>query len=414
MIQNLFVLNSRGDVFIEKHYRGVMARTICETFWQFVTKAQTPADVNPVISTPKCYLIHIQRNRLFFLAVVQLETPPLLVLEFLNRVGEVFVDYFGELTEEKLREHFSLVACILDEMNDNGFPFTTEPNVLKEMIAPPSVLGQLGQIFLDDHSGEQKLPEGATSNIQWRKMGVKYTNNEIYLDLIESVDTIVDSSSLIISQEISGEIQVNSRLSGMPDLTLTFTDPSVLDDVSFHPCVRYSRYERDRVLSFVPPDGVFNLAKYRCNQQADLPLYVKPQFSWHGSTGKIMVMCGTKNTRGKDVEDVVVTIPFPKCVATVSFSVNCGSVHYDEMSRTCRWNIGTLPKHITPQLNGNITLGPSEVAPDSNPTLSVDFKLQMVTLSGLKVGSLVLTNERYKPFKGVRSLTKAGNIQIRA
>lgn len=63
---------------------------------------------------------------------------------------------------------------------------------------------------------------------------------------------------------------------------------------------------------------------------------------------------------------------------------------------------------------GNITLGPSESAPESNPTLSVDFKLQMVTLSGLKVGSLVLTNERYKPFKGVRSLTKAGNIQIRA
>lgn len=43
----------------------------------------------------------------------------------------------------------------------------------------------------------------------------------------------LDSSSLIISQEISGEIQVNSRLSGMPDLTLTFVDPSVLDDVRY-------------------------------------------------------------------------------------------------------------------------------------------------------------------------------------
>lgn len=100
------------DVFIEKHYRGVMPRTICETFWQHVTKAPTPADVSPVIATPKCYLIHIQRNRLFFLAVVQLETPPLLVLEFLNRIGEVFVDYFGELSEEKLREHFAIVYCV--------------------------------------------------------------------------------------------------------------------------------------------------------------------------------------------------------------------------------------------------------------------------------------------------------------
>lgn len=101
---------------------------------------------------------------------------------------------------------------ILDEMNDNGFPFTTEPNVLKEMIAPPSVLGQLGQMFLDDHSSEQKLPEGATSNIQWRKMGVKYTNNEIYLDLIESVDTIVDRYARMVGAFVGRSATQRSRL----------------------------------------------------------------------------------------------------------------------------------------------------------------------------------------------------------
>ena len=32
---------------------------------------------------------------------------------------------------------------------------------------------------------------------------------------------------------------------------------------SFHPCVRYSRYERESVVSFVPPDGNFELVRAR-------------------------------------------------------------------------------------------------------------------------------------------------------
>jgi hypothetical protein len=48
------------------------------------------------------------------------------------------------------------------------------------------------------------------------------------------------------------------------DLTLTFVNPRLLDDVSFHPCVRYARWDQSRVISFVPPDGLFELMKYRC------------------------------------------------------------------------------------------------------------------------------------------------------
>lgn len=33
------------------------------------------------------------------------------------------------------------------------------------------------------------------------------------------------------------------KLSGMPDLTMSFVNPRILDDVSFHPCVRFRRWE---------------------------------------------------------------------------------------------------------------------------------------------------------------------------
>jgi AP-1 complex subunit mu len=46
-----------------------------------------------------------------------------------------------------------------------------------------------------------------------------------------------------------------------------------LEDVKFHQCVRLSRFENDRTISFVPPDGEFELMSYRLNTQVDDFLY---------------------------------------------------------------------------------------------------------------------------------------------
>jgi AP-3 complex subunit mu len=53
------------------------------------------------------------------------------------------------------------------------------------------------------------------------------------------------------------------RALGTPDLTLAFQNHEALADVSFHPCVRIPKWLKDRTLSFVPPDGRFNLMSYR-------------------------------------------------------------------------------------------------------------------------------------------------------
>lgn len=36
-----------------------------------------------------------------------------------------------------------------------------------------------------------------------------------------------------------------------------------LEDVKFHQCVRLSRFESERTISFIPPDGEFELMSYR-------------------------------------------------------------------------------------------------------------------------------------------------------
>jgi hypothetical protein len=68
---------------------------------------------------------------------------------------------------------------------------------------------------------------------------------------------------VLVKCEVYGEVQVNSHITGVPDLTLSFTNPSIMDDVRFHPCVRFRPWESHHILSFVPPDGLFKLMSYR-------------------------------------------------------------------------------------------------------------------------------------------------------
>ena len=40
-----------------------------------------------------------------------------------------------------------------------------------------------------------------------------------------------------------------------------------LEDIKFHQCVRLARFENDRTISFIPPDGEFDLMSYRLNTE---------------------------------------------------------------------------------------------------------------------------------------------------
>ena len=55
------------------------------------------------------------------------------------------------------------------------------------------------------------------------------------------------------------------------------------------------------------------------------------------------------------------------------------------------------------------------VVPPHNLSLSlfVQFKVTMHSSSGLKVNSLRVENEEHQPYKGVRSVTRAGTFEVR-
>ena len=129
-----------------------------------------------------------------------------------------------------------------------------------------------------------KVPTAASNVVSWRTEGIKHSKNEIFLDVIEKLNLLVSANGNVLRSEIIGKVQMKSFLSGMPELKLGLNDKVLfemtgrtsrgklieMEDIKFHQCVRLNKFESERNISFIPPDGEFELMSYR------LDTHVKP------------------------------------------------------------------------------------------------------------------------------------------
>mmetsp|Transcript_44982 Transcript_44982/g.75052 ORF Transcript_44982/g.75052 Transcript_44982/m.75052 type:complete len:467 (+) Transcript_44982:257-1657(+) len=464
MLESIFIVSEESrEVLIEKHWGALIERNVCEYYWEEMAKYDDDfREVPAVINSPQYYIFHYRNDGVILLSVCQREVPPLFVIEFLAKVCELFTDYFGDTREKTLRAHFVTVYQLLEEVCDSGMPCITELNILKDMIPPPSVMNRLSSAMSGNKGVvvSSDLPEGVLSNVPWRRAGVKHSSNEIFFDITEEVDVTLNRDGQVVSMQIIGDVQCNCKLSGMPDIALTFHNPHMLGDARLHPSVRFARFASDRALSFVPPDGQFLLMQYKIKNEnvekgkggkfskggsikggkfspsgfassgqehhASLPIYIKPQISLTEHNGRVNVIVGRKHDLGKPIEGLVLMMPLPPNTAHADITANYGTVELDIVKRVCKWDIGKLPKDTNPMLTGTLrmtapdaSLAPEaaetnrRLAPTAAPVITVDFKITGVTISGLSVDSLTLSNENYKPYKGIRTATKAGLFQVR-
>lgn len=174
-------------------------------------------------------------------------------------------------------------------------------------------------------------------------------------------------------------------------------------------------------MSFIPPDGNFRLMSYLIGAQnvVAIPLYVRhslhlPQ-DGSGASGKIDITVGPKQTMGRQLEHVKVEIPMPKSVLNCTLSSTQGKYTFDPVSKILCWEVGKVDAAKLPNIKGTVNVvGGSEGGVDSaNPTMNVSFTISQLAVSGLKVSRLDLYGEKYKPFKGVKYVTKAGRFQVR-
>ena len=236
----VFILDVKGRVLISRDYRGDIPASKAERFMQKLLEVENESELTPMIYDEGVTYTYVQHNNLYLLAMSKTNVNAVSVLLFLHRLVDVFKHYFSELEEESLRDNFVVVYELLDEVMDYGYPQYTEAKILSEFIKTESHKLETSQV---------KAPMAVTNAVSWRQEGIKYKKNEVFLDVVESVNLLVGSNGSVVRSEIVGALKFRTYLSGMPECKLGLNDKVLLesqgrntgrgkavdlDDVKFH------------------------------------------------------------------------------------------------------------------------------------------------------------------------------------
>ena len=86
----------------------------------------------------------------------------------------------------------------------------------------------------------------------------------------------------------------------------------------------------------------------------------------------------------------------------------------NEATKIAKWTIGKLSASTgkAPQLTGKIVLQGAKL--EEPPPIELNWKVPTASVSGIAIASLQLSNEKYRPYKGVRTITRSGRFHIRS
>lgn len=460
MLSQVFLLSPRGDTIIFKDFKGNVPKSSAEVFFR---KAKfwdgEGRDAPPAFHVDGVQYLHVKVGGLYWVASTRENVSPSLVLELLMRMYWICRDYFGYVSEEMVRKNFLLVYELLDEIIDYGFPQNSSTERLKQfiMMEPVAVKPRLP----GGGRGALKLSGGATgptevikSVLDTDRTGAK---EEIFVDIVEKLTAIFDAGGHQKSSSIVGAIQIKSYLSGNPPIRLGLseslvlgrrdsrlysaygsdTDVVMLDTCSIHEQVDAQRFEAERVLELVPPDGHFALMNYRSSRSFRPPFRVYPLVEddmYAPDKVTLYLRLLAEYPAAKTATGVEVTVPLPRSVQRVHCEADAPNeskllalpgrgafeqrAEWRERERKLVWSIKNLKGGREHTLRCRLTVDPGTVEStkrDYGPIM-VQFVLPgKPSASGLDVRYMKILKEEknYAPSRWFRVVAMANSYQIR-
>jgi len=419
----IYLLDLKGRVILSRNYRSDLPHNVAQRFMSRLLE-EDEVSLKPILEDEGMSFMYVRHNNLYLMAVTERNGNAAMITLFLHKVIEVLEQYFKELDEESIRDNFVIVYELMDEMMDFGYPQTTEAKILQEYITQESHKANVSV-------REVHVPPAVTGATPWRTDGIKHRKNEVFLDVVESINLLVASNGTLLRSEIVGSVKMRSFLSGMPELRLGLNDrvqfegrannagkgkTIEMEDVNFHQCVKLSRFESDRTISFVPPDGEFELMSYRLNTNVKPLIWIEAVVESHkNSRIEYMIKARSQFKQRSTANNVEIFIPVPKDVDSPKFKASIGTVKYVPKQDAILWSIKQFQGGKEYLMRAHFGL-PSirDVDPASRPPITVKFEIPYFTVSGIQVRYLkIIEKSGYQALPWVRYITQSGDYQIR-
>lgn len=277
------------------------------------------------------------------------------------------------------------------------------------------------------------VPKAITgAGVTNRPDNVYYPKNEVYLDVIEKINLLASSTGSLLRSEIVGQIKIKSQLSGIPELRLGLNDrvrfdgsgsdrsegrrAMEIEDVKFHQCVRLSKLESDKVITFIPPDGEFELMSYRLSTPIKPLIWVEAVIDQHKHSRVEYLIKARSQFKSRSVaNNVEIEVPVPPDADSPKFKATIGTIRYDPAKNVIIWSIKHFQGGKEYLMRAHFGLPSIEGEDQQNkPPINVRFEIPYFTVSGIQVRYLkILEKSGYQALPWVRYLTMHGDYQIR-
>ena len=119
----------------------------------------------------------------------------------------------NEFRDEAIHANFTLIYELFDETMDYGYPQNCAIEVLRLYINFESMIPF---VAAPSATGSQ-LTSQITGAIDWRREGIRYRKNEVYIDIHETVTLILSQTGTVLRAETHGKVMMRTNLSGMPE-----------------------------------------------------------------------------------------------------------------------------------------------------------------------------------------------------
>jgi AP-2 complex subunit mu-1 len=187
----------------------------------------------------------------------------------------------------------------------------------------------------------------------------------------------------------------------------------------FHQCVKLTNFANDRAISFIPPDGEFELMRYRKTENIGIPFSITPMV--HDLPGnKLEIRVNTRSTYdGKlSANPLILAIPLPDNTADVKITTTSGRAKFVPDQNTVAWKLAGFPGGSQAEIALVVTClsATSKASPATKLTLpiSAEFTIPMFSPSGLALRYLtVVERTGYRPDKWLRYIAKSGKFEVR-
>lgn len=323
-------------------------------------------------------------------------------------------------------------------MMDYGYPQITSTEMLKNCVhneaimVTPTVTAT--SMLLSMNS---RTKSSAASNIPVG-LGIGKSGkqkNEIFVDIIERLTVLFNSTGYVINSSIDGSILMKSFLSGNPELRLALNEDLVigkgnagsygsvvLDDCNFHECVHLDEFESSRTLHFIPPDGEFSVLNYRVTADFSPPFRIFPSIE-EISQYKLELICIIRADipDGQSGTNVAVKIPVPRSTSNVFLEfgteVPGSNAEYLSNEKKVLWTIKKIVGGSEMSIRVKITLDTTVTAAIKREIgpISLSFEIPMFNVSKLQVRYLRIaeTHKSYNPCRWVRYITQSSSYVCR-